>query len=617
MPDAPVAFFSIPELAAELCSYLTAADFLNLMLTSCEMNSICQPLFWNALFLRNDERTERFTASQDGMASLGRNIDSVRSLQTRGNFLTYYVVGLVEHLRHSTPSSSGSGQLTRPDWVPCEMIEETKHAPPIPPFTKLQRFWASMLYGDMLEWEHYSSRSILRAAPLSLQTCWIMSLNPNLTSIFLHGVDLEDAMVVRCLARTLSRLLRLKSLMVRHCHAAQVTLQVVDTLFRSCPQSIVTLQLPQDIGESGKTEMAMDQDDKDFNEGPLVLRTEPLANLRYLRLPDNYRGYHANQICPFLEQSPRLKTWYVPCIAESADTEAIARTIRTHCKKVKELYNEMPYANYKGEFAMSVMETAMEPQQLERLAFTGYHDEWPGRMVASIQRHDQVLQQIRLQGCHRLMSSTIHAILTSCRALQHLEVAGGYPSRIAISLKDAGSSKEWVCKDLRHLAIYVDVNSIHTGTEQPPWGLLERLYRHIGSLQQLTFLDLRGAAVIFDTAYINSTQEVNYLKLTFPGLLSLGDASTGEPGYLSLLKDLKRLKTLQGSVLLNNVRVQELIGQAEAEWIYENWPSLRLAEFVDLSCHSALEERPYLRWLKERIPRLQFTNMVAPSTWTI
>ncbi|KAF8948452.1 hypothetical protein BGZ47_004841 [Haplosporangium gracile] len=617
MPNAPVAFFLIPELAAKLCSYLLAADFLNLMLTSREMNSICRPLFWNTLFLRNDERTKRFTGSQDGIASLSRSIDSVRSLQIRGSFLTYYTVGLVEYLRHSTPSSSGPGQLTRPDWVPCEMIEETKHAPPIPPFTKLRHFRTSMLYGDMLEWEHYSSRSILRAAPLSLQACWIMSLNLNLTNIFLHGVDLEDALVVRCLARTLSRLLHLRSLMVRHVHAGQVTLQVVDALFRSCPQSIVFFQLPQDIGESGKTELAMDQYDKDFNEGPLVLRTEPLANLRYLRLPDNYRGYHADQICPFLEQSPRLETWCIPCIAESADTEAITRTIRTHCKKVKKLYNEMPYANYKSEFAMSVMEAAMEPQQLERLALTGYHDEWPDRMAASIQRHGQVLQQIRLQGCHRLTSSTIHAILTSCWALQHLEVVGGYPSRIAISLKDAGSSMEWVCKDLRHLVIYVDVNFIHTGIEQPPWALLEKLYRHIGSLQQLAFLDLRGAAVIFDTTYVNSAQEVNYPKLTFPGLLSLGDASTGEPGYLSLLKDLKRLKTFQGSVWLDNVRVQEPIGQAEAEWIYENWPSLRLVEFLDFTNHSALKERPYLKWLKERIPRLQFTKMDRGSTESV
>lgn len=616
MPDASVVFFSIPELAAELCSYLIAVDFLNLMLTCREMNSICQPLFWNTLHLRIDEQTECFTASQEGMASLSRNIDSVHSLQTRGNFLTYYIVGLVEHLRNLTSSSSGAGQLIRPNWVPCKTIEETAHAPPIPPFTKLRHFRASMLYGDMLEWEHSPSRSILRAAPLSLQACWIMSLNPNLTNIFLHGVDLTDALVVRCLARTLSRLLHLKSLMVRHTHAAQVTLQVVDTIFRSCPQSIITLKLPQDVSESGKTEMTLEQDSKDFDEGPLVLRTEPLVNLRYLQLPDKHRGYHADQICPFLEQSPRLKTWCVPCIAEAADIKAITSTISTHCKELKELYNGMPYTNYRGEFAMSVME-AMEPQRLERLEFTGYHDEWPNRMTASIGRHGQVLQRIRLRGCHLLTSFTVHAILTSCQGLQHLEVIGMYPLRIAISLEDGGSSKEWVCKDLRHLVIHVDVSSISTGSEQPQWALLERLYRHIGSLQQLTFLDLRGAAVSHNITLNNPAQDVNYAKLTFPRLLSLGDASTGEPGYLPLLKELKRLKTFQGSIWLDYVRPQEAIGHAEMEWMYENWPSLRLIEFLDYTNQSALDERPYLKWLKERIPQLQFTKMVAPSTWSI
>ncbi|KAG9064451.1 hypothetical protein KI688_003641 [Linnemannia hyalina] len=213
-------------------------------------------------------------------------------------------------------------------------------------------------------------------------------------------------------------------------------------------------------------------------------------------------------------------------------------------------------------------------------------------MAASIQRHSQVLQQIRLQSCHRLTSSTIHPILSSCRGLQHLEIIGGYPSRIAIALKDAGFGPATV-------------------------GDVERLCLHIGSLQQLKFLDLRGAAVVVDTTYNNPPQEISYSKLTFPGLLRLGDASTGEPRYVSLLKDLKQLKTFQGSVWLNYVRVQERIVQAEVEWMYVNWPSLLLAGFLDYANQSALEERAYLRWLKERIPRLQFTKMVTPSTWSI
>ncbi|KAG0290311.1 hypothetical protein BGZ96_006180 [Linnemannia gamsii] len=404
--------------------------------------------------------------------------------------------------------------------------------------------------------------------------------------------------------------------MVRHSHAAQDTLQVVDVIFRSCPKSIITLKLPQDLSEFGKTEMTLDRDSKDFGEGPLVLRTEPLANLRYLQLPDKPRGYHADQICPFLEQSPRLETWYVPCIAEAADVEVITKTIRTNCKELKELYNGMPHANFRGEFAMSVME-AMEPQRLERLEFTGYHDEWPNRMTASIERHGQDLQRIRLRGCYRLTSFTVHTILTSCQGLQHLEVVGMYHLRIVISLEDGGSSKEWVCKDLRHLVIHVNVSSTSTGPEQPQWALLERLYRHIGSLQQLTFLDLRGAAVNHDITLSNPAMEVNSSKLTFPGLLSLGSASTGEPGYLPLLKELKQLKTFQGSIWLDNVRPQEAIGQAEMEWMYENWPSLRLIEFLDYTSQSALDERPYLKWLKERIPQLQFTKMVASSTWSI
>ncbi|KAF9142317.1 hypothetical protein BGX30_002899 [Mortierella sp. GBA39] len=229
-----------------------------------------------------------------------------------------------------------------------------------------------------------------------------------------------------------------------------------------------------------------------------------LANLRYLRLPDKYRGYHADQICSFLEQSPQLESWYVPCIAESADIKAITRTIRTHCKK--EFYNGMPYANYKGKF---------------------------------------VIQGLGMQG-----SSASYDLHTR--------------------------------------------PFCYSDSDLPQWAMFERLCLHTGSLQQLKILDLRGAAAVVDTTY-NPPQEIDYSKLTFPGLLRLGDASTREPGYESLLKDLRQLKTFRGLVWLNYVRAQERIGQAKVEWMYENWPLLLLVEFLDYTNQSALEERAYLK----------------------
>ncbi|KAF9130992.1 hypothetical protein BGW39_002404 [Mortierella sp. 14UC] len=632
MPDAAAAFFSIPELTLELCHHLMAGDFLNLMLTSRYMHNTCRPLFWNTLFLRDDYLAGRFTdpvANKEGLASLGRNIDSVRTFQTRGNFMSFYIVALCKYLDDndnsrnsnnsaaSTPSSEQQQEsqvpTRRPEWVPYATLDETENAPALPPFTKLTNFRASMLYGDMLEWEHYGSRSILRAAPLTLQASWIMSLNPNLTDVFLHGADLEDGRVVRCLARTISNLRHLKDLTIQSAHATHILFEVAYTLFRSCPQAILSLKLPMDVKDRLKGEAPIGLDDKDIDAGPVVLRTEPLANLRYLQLPDKYNGYTVEQIHHFLGHCPRLESWHLPCIAESTEPGEIAKIIRTDCKEIKHLINERPYGNFKGAFVMAVME-AIDSPQLETLELTSYQDEWPGQMAASIQRHCKVLQSIKLRGCHYIKSSTIHTIFTSCRELRHLEIEGTYPNRTAMSLEDAGSAKEWVCTKLRHLVLYVTVPSISTSVEQLPWDLLEGFYRHLGSLHELEFLNLKGASyrlrTLEDGQVVRSDAE--YDRLTFPGLFSLGDPSIGEPGFLSLLKDLNRLTTFQGSLLWCSMRAEEPRGQKEMEWVVKHWPMLKIYEIMDYSHIDMAEDKfPYLTTLREQMPQLKISKPLA------
>ncbi|KAG0379793.1 hypothetical protein BGX24_011652 [Mortierella sp. AD032] len=464
-----------------------------------------------------------------------------------------------------------------------------------------------MLYGDLLEWEHNESRSILRATPLTLQASWIISLNPNLTNVFLYGADLENDRVVRCLSRAISSLRHLKYLIIRPAHATPIEYEVVDILFRSCPQSIVSLKLLTDTSDRSKDKGPFDLDNSDIDSGPVVLRTEPLANLRYLQLPDKYNGYTAEQVCPFLEHCPQLESWLVPCIAESAEQE-IANVIRTKCTELKHYICEIPYFNFKGAFAMAVME-ATEKQQMETFVFTSYNDEWPVRMAASIQRHCQVLQRVKLEGCHYLASSTIHTILTSCRELRYLEINGLYPNDIALSLEDAGSAKEWVCTKLRHWEMYVSVPSTSTDSKPLPWDLLEQFYRHLGSLHELEFLSLKGAGY---HSYRSADGEIKegsseYDRLSFPGLFSLGDPATGEPGFLSLFKDLNRLTTFQGSLLWEYVREEESRGQKEMEWLVEHWPLLKSYEIMRYDSRPFIwNDYPYLKWLEEQMPRLVF-----------
>ncbi|KAF9130991.1 hypothetical protein BGW39_002403 [Mortierella sp. 14UC] len=590
MTNASVTFFSLPELTSELCLYLTATDIWNLMLTNRHMHNICRPLFWDTLLLRKYGVASRFTnpvANKEGLASFGRNIDAIRTLQTKGRFMSFYTVGLCKYLDDQNNSNSDSAVSTL----------DSKHQ---------QQKQAIRRPGWY--WERAQGRSILKDTALSLQACWVMSLNLNLTDVFLHGVDLNNERVVRCLARTISSLRHLKDLAIRPGHNTYAYLDVVDIIFRSCPQSLVSFKMSTDTSKRGKEEAPIDLNDNDIDAGPVVLRTEPLANLRVLQLPDNNRGYSAEEICPFLEHCPRLETWHLPCISESAEAEAITKVIRTNCKEIRRLLGGNPYGNYQGAFVKDVIE-AVECQQLETLKCFSVQEEWPGQMMSLIEGHSQVLQKIKLRGCERMGSLTIHTILTSCPELRYLDISGHYSNRIAMSLEDAGSAKKWVCKKLRHLAICVTVPPTSTSLEQQPWDLLERFYRHLGSLHELEFLDLKGAGCRTYTGEDGQDveREAEYNRLSFPGLFSLGDSSTGEPGYLSLLKDLKRLTTFQGSLSWHNAREGEPRGQKEMEWVVEHWPLLKMFEIIEhFNLRYAEYSYPYVRWLCEQMPQLKF-----------
>ncbi|KAG0379791.1 hypothetical protein BGX24_011650 [Mortierella sp. AD032] len=451
-----------------------------------------------------------------------------------------------------------------------------------------------------------------------------MSLNPNLTDVFLDGLDLGDKRVVRCLARAISGLCHLKDLTMRPDSESTAKYEVINILFRSCPQSLVSFRMSLDTFFDDEDEAPIDLDDKDIDAGPVVLRTEPLVNLRYLKLPYNYHGYTAKQICPILEHCPRLESWHLPLISKSAEEGPIIKVIQANCKELKNLFEGRPNADCEGVFFMEVME-AMEDQQLKTVEHFGHLNAWPGQMTALFKRHCQVLQKIEIGDSDRMESSTIHVILTSCRELRHLEIYGSNSNKIALSLEDAGSGKEWVCKKLRHLVICVKVPPTSIESKQLPWDLLEQFYRHIGSLHELEFLDLRGAGYHHYTAEDSEIEKIviEYDELTFPGLFSLGDITTGEPGFLSLLKDLKRLTTFRGSLSWYHSREGEPRGQKEMEWLVEHWPQLKIYEIIDYFCVDTvdcqgsymkwLQNQPYIKWLQKQMPQLELSQQYVPT----
>ncbi|KAF9091728.1 hypothetical protein BGX23_004877 [Mortierella sp. AD031] len=120
-------------------------------------------------------------------------------------------------------------------------------------------------------------------------------------------------------------------------------------------------------------------------------------------------------------------------------------------------------------------------------------------------------------------------------------------------------------------------NFITTNKEQQ-FELLEMFYRQIGSLTELTYLDLRMEWKLSDDSVVWPCA-LAFKKTWFPALMTLGDAKTDRPGYLHLLEELGKLRELRGSFYVDTDEAKATMGEQEAAWVGLNWPCLKLAWF--------------------------------------
>ncbi|KAF9905290.1 hypothetical protein EC991_001838 [Linnemannia zychae] len=474
------------------------------------------------------------------------------------------------------------------------------------------------------------------------QACWLISLSTRLTHLCLHGVELENELVVRVLCRTIIQLIHLKYLELSSHHNQEISIQVCRTIFLSCPTSLKSLIYSNmDIGDRPGlpvTELDLLSSQGDgWGQEALVLREEPLAHLKQLVLPGMRLGYRTDAIDWAVGQCPALEAFDVPCFADASVGDIISNILQERCPRLRHLSVRRPYLGYRGGGVMSVMEKIPE-QQLETFYFKGYIDEWPLQLELALSRHTETLREIRFVLCRKMNSSTLKTILTSCKGLVHLEVQGAHLNSIYLSLED-GIESEWVCRNLEHLHIAInmgqdeDSSSSHkalgrsmapTLTKENPvvdedelvyWESLETFYRTLGFLTRLSVLNLKLLA--FDSR----DKELDYTCTTIPAFLTLGDRADHRPGFLPLLANLSNLRELRGSVRADTSESMTTMGQKEIEFMVEHWPRLELVEFLPTGRENKdfglMEEEvipPHLAWLKKQRPGIRLSlKPEAPS----
>ncbi|KAG0272176.1 hypothetical protein BGZ95_012086 [Linnemannia exigua] len=685
-PPPSESFFSIPELIDELAPYLVPQDLLQLLKTSRQFYSYFTPYFWLDVTIDTEPAFLRLIRSPEACAALYRNLRLTRSLKIKADFLLYYIEGLYLYMdTHPEVVLPHPHYLRRPHTTKTSLVTFV----PFPPLTQLVRLdvstataYPAISYtmADDPTRASYYPRPLpdlsTTTLDLGLSMCWFISLNPGLTHLTLRDESLQESHLCRVFARTVSRLSHLRQLLLSGNGGENMPIQSFLMIMLTCPP---TLEILQGFNYGEERIRLPNPDLYDCMEldveGPLEVRQQPLLNLRRLKFPWNTMGYTPDMIQTMMKICPNIEAMDVPLISveDPESFRVVAKTFMKICPHIQELSMEVVRFDYHGLGILPIMEE-MEANTLQVWAMGSFSDLWKTRTLDVIQRHSETMREVRFPLTHRLKSSTIQGILTSCRALEHLEVGGFVAMRVKLWLDDMEPDTPWVCTRLRYLKLTVDWNDKRDKPHPPPepeptvrmsLGLindgmnailasrmrlgnapappkpedhdkivgimaraanerrrtrLARFYKQLGRLTNLEVLDLRATSGFPEEEPTNVLRP--YTEYALPRLLSLfdntmnleqggGKEQRGKVGYLSELGQLRKLRELRGSFRIDRPTVKANMGQREVEFMHEHWPELRMIELLPAN-YETREDFEVPSHIQWFMEQRPFTKMAIP-----
>ncbi|KAG0290281.1 hypothetical protein BGZ96_006282 [Linnemannia gamsii] len=443
---------------------------------------------------------------------------------------------------------------------------------------------------------------------------WLTRLNgATLTHLDVSELRLKYVQVVKDICRTISQLPCLKVLHLRSQSGDSLSLYAFESLFYSCPTSLVDLKVTCQIsGDVSRYSKDLVVGDWGYDEGPLILRDAPLLHLKSLDIPIMPVEDLEQVFGTILGQCPALESLELPKLIElSDDMLFIIASIGELCPRISTLsFPEGCLAEH-----VTMVLDALPEQQLRNLCYRHHKDPDPEPMIATWTRHSTTLRRIEFTHAIRIMSSVIQAALTTCEGLEVFSATShGDLRNICLIFANAIES-EWVCRGIRELILGVWVTgsganpeymkdeskATWTDNNHRHWDDLGKFYSQIGALTRLEILDLRAVGQI-EMSFHHTPEREYFISLNetcFPGLLALEDAEQGKIGYLSKLAGLTQLRELRGSFVWTQKDNSAMIGEQEVDWFVNHLPSLEMATF-----HWRAFGAP-LQMLQLRRPRLR------------
>ncbi|KAF9120230.1 hypothetical protein BGW39_011570 [Mortierella sp. 14UC] len=537
-------FFQIPELVLHTLTYLDRSDLLSLALTSRHCSQLALSDLNRDLVVRTDLSLVLLLNNDNALSRIGQYMQRTRSLETWAPFLAAYINGFARPPSTSTSAQSPTPAVTTiaaPNWLPeatTATIDDVTVA--LPPMRRLRRL------------------------SCDLMTCWLLRLNPRLTSVTIDRMNLRSPQELNRLSHALGSLEELSELEVGPLPIVNQETggRLLRLFFDSLPSSLTSLTMSQT-----SSRMA------DKSEDAWIQRQGNLGNLRTLRLD-----------CPHYLTLPFLRH-----VLE--------------CCPVLETLGIMTYETVLEPDGVLTILTSFRQQALRFLHMDHLEGRRPNRAAQkAIKQHRSTLREIRFQDCREMEQRTYTHILKKCQHLERLQVdqagagAGGMRLRHLVRVS-------WVCQNLTRLEMTVSAAGFHDPSylhhlhckfspvraDTKEWERWTEFYWKVGQLQRLKVLRLR-----------RQNNE------TLPAMLALGCIQRKRLGFLQLLRNLRELREFRRSFHLDIPEVEASFGVKEARWVARNWPQLMTMELLrpQGNIEECLEKFPQLVALIEAKPWL-------------
>ncbi|KAG0280624.1 hypothetical protein BGZ95_009365 [Linnemannia exigua] len=207
-------FLNIPELIDILASQLHLADLSVLTRINRQTHKSCLPLLFKVLDLRHTRGSKVLLFT--GALSLGRSTRHVRDLSLGPDELEFYYNCVYDFEVFS--AQSGYTPAPRSAWFPPPDIR-TRQLLALPPMTYLSRL---RLEGCASPDNPYSMPSSFDTRVVLAQLCWLLSLNPHLSSLDVESITVENSRDRWMLVGAIAELHKIKELFLRiYCQAKE------------------------------------------------------------------------------------------------------------------------------------------------------------------------------------------------------------------------------------------------------------------------------------------------------------------------------------------------------------------------------------------------------------